>query len=218
MRKKRKNVVQEEEYNLIENDINIFSLEDMELEADIEKMFPKLYQLGNVTQQNSSLEIVENETFSEEESFTFQSVVFDKESKKLIVEKGDKKNKKGKYRLEVDLKYMQSYQISKIHRETRDALDDSIRGLEAKNTKLKERIIELEDSLMPLPILASPLSMVKPTTPIVKLKGYSSLLTSVSSYVEINIKKRMFLIKEAWEVSKNIVSFGSRLHAFHEYL
>jgi hypothetical protein len=28
----------------------------------------------------------------------------------------------------------------------------------------------------------------------------------------------MSLIIEAWEVSKNIVSFGSRAHAFHEYL
>jgi hypothetical protein len=28
----------------------------------------------------------------------------------------------------------------------------------------------------------------------------------------------MSLITEAWEVSKNIVSFGSREHVFHEYL
>jgi hypothetical protein len=39
------------------------------------------------------LEVVANETFSEEESFTFQSAIFDKESKKLIVEIGDQKNK-----------------------------------------------------------------------------------------------------------------------------
>jgi hypothetical protein len=28
----------------------------------------------------------------------------------------------------------------------------------------------------------------------------------------------MALITEAWEVLKNIVSFGSRVHEFHEYL
>jgi hypothetical protein len=50
------------------------------------------------------------------------------------------------------------------------------------------------------------------------LKGSSSLVTSSRSYVERNIKKRMALITEAWEVSKNIVSFGSRVHAFQEYL
>jgi hypothetical protein len=76
----------------------------------------------------------------------------------------------------------------------------------------------LEDALMPLPILASPFSMVKPTTPIVKLKVYSRLLTLVTGYVESNIKKRMSLITNAWKVSKNILSFGSRAHAFHEYL
>jgi hypothetical protein len=194
VRKKRKNLVQEEEDNLIENDIQSFSLDDMELEVDIEKIFPVMEQPENIIQQNSLLEVVANETFSEEESFTFQSVIFYKESKKLIVERGDQKNKKGKSRSEVDLKDMWSSQISKIHRETGDALDDSIDGLEVENVKLKERIRELENALMPLPILASPLSMIKPTTPTIKLKGSSSLLTTVRSYVEKNIKKRMSLI------------------------
>jgi hypothetical protein len=49
----------------------------------------------------------------------------------LIIEKGDMKNKKGKYHLEVDLKYMRPSQISRIHRATEDSLDDSIGGLEA---------------------------------------------------------------------------------------
>jgi hypothetical protein len=76
----------------------------------------------------------------------------------------------------------------------------------------------MEDALMPIPLLSNPLSIVITTTPIVKLKGYSSLLTSAMSYVERNIKKRMALIIEAWDVSKNIVYFGWRVHAFHEYL
>jgi hypothetical protein len=101
--RKRKNVVQGEEDHHIENDINNFSLEDMELEADIEKFFLIIDQSGNTAHQNSSLEIIENETFNEEGSFTFQSTVFDKESKKLIIEKCDMKNKKGKSCSEVDL-------------------------------------------------------------------------------------------------------------------
>jgi NADH dehydrogenase/NADH:ubiquinone oxidoreductase subunit G len=36
--------------------------------------------------------------------------------------------------------------------------------------------------------------------------------------VENNIKKRMALITEAWEISKSMISFGSRAHAFLEYL
>jgi hypothetical protein len=213
-----KKLVQEEEDNIIENDIQSFSLEDMELEVDIVKIFPAMEKPENMALQNSLLEFVGNETFSEEESFTFQSVFFYKESKKLIIERSDQKNKKGKSRSEVDLKDMRPPQISKIHRETGDAIDDSINGLEVENAKLKERIGELENSLMPLPILQSPFSMVKPTIPIIKLKGSSSLPTSVRSYVEKNIKKRMSLIIEAWELYKNIVSFGSREHAFHEYL
>jgi hypothetical protein len=109
-------------------------------------------------------------------------------------------------------------QISKIHREIGDAINDFIDGLEAENDKLKDKIRESETTLMNLPILASPLTMVKPTTPGIKLKGSSSFLTTFRSYVDKNIKNKMSLIIEAWEVSKNIVSFSSREHAFHEYL
>ena len=122
--------MQEEEDNIIENVFQNFSPEDMELEAYFEKIFSAMEQLENMAQQNSLLEVVANDTFSEEESFTFQSVVFDKDSKKLLVERSDQKNKKRKSRSEVDLKDMRPSQISKIHKETRDALDDSIDGLE----------------------------------------------------------------------------------------
>jgi hypothetical protein len=76
VRKKRKNLVQEEEDNVIENDIQSFPLEYMDLKVDIEKIFPTMEQLENMAQQNSLLEVVGNETFSEQESFTFQSVFF----------------------------------------------------------------------------------------------------------------------------------------------
>jgi hypothetical protein len=45
-----------------------------------------------------------------------------------------------------------------------------------------------------------------------------SLLTSARDYVEKNINKRMELITESWEITKNMVSFGTRAHDFHEYL
>jgi hypothetical protein len=53
MRKKRKNSMQEEENNLIENDIQSFSLEDMELEEDIEKIFHAIEQQEHISQQDS---------------------------------------------------------------------------------------------------------------------------------------------------------------------
>ena len=95
---------------------------------------------GNTTHQNSSLEIIRNETFNEEESVSFQSIVFDRESKKLIIEKGDMKNKKGKSCSKVNLKAMWPSHISKIHRATGDALYNYIEGIEAENIRLKEGI------------------------------------------------------------------------------
>jgi hypothetical protein len=113
---------------------------------------------------------------------------------------------------------MQPSQISQIHRETGDALENAIDDLEAKNVRLKEKIKELEGDLMPLPMMASPLEMIGPNTPTTKLKGSEILLKSDRGYVEKNIKKRMELITDAWEMSKSMVSFGKRAHAFHEYL
>jgi hypothetical protein len=113
---------------------------------------------------------------------------------------------------------MHPSQISQIHRATGDALENSISCLETKNVMLKEQIKELEETLMPLPLFSTPLEMVVPTTPTEKLKGSTSLLTLTRGYVEKNIRKRRELITKAWEMSKNMVSFGTREHAFHEYL
>jgi hypothetical protein len=76
VKKKIKIPLHEEENNIIENDIQSLSLEDMELEADIQNIFLAIEQQKHVVQQDFILDIVGNENFSEEESFTFQSVVF----------------------------------------------------------------------------------------------------------------------------------------------
>jgi hypothetical protein len=115
-------------------------------------------------------------------------------------------------------KYPNTSQVSRIHRATGNALDNSIGSLKAENTKLKERIKELEENLMPLPLISIPLEIVEPSTPTTRIKGSSSLLTSARSCMENNIKKRMALITEAWEISKSMIYFGPRAHAFLEYL
>jgi hypothetical protein len=84
------------------------------------------------------MEIIENETFNEEESFVFQSVSFYSESKNLNIEKRDVKNKKGKSTSDIKLWNMRPSQVSQIHRTTGDTLYNSIGGLEAENVRLKE--------------------------------------------------------------------------------
>ena len=89
---------------------------------------------------------------------------------------------------------MQPSQICQLHIETEDALDDSIGGIEAENFRLKHWVKELEEDLIPMPLLVSPLVIAMPATPATKLKGSSSLLALCRGYVENNIKKIMELI------------------------
>ena len=97
------------------------------------------------------MDMVGTKFFYEDESFVFQSVVFYSQSKNLIIEKRDVINKKGKYRLEINLRNMHPSQISQLHRATKDSLDDSIGGIEAENAILKDRLKELEEALIPIP-------------------------------------------------------------------
>jgi hypothetical protein len=109
-------------------------------------------------------------------------------------------------------------QICRPHIVIGDALDDSIGGIEAENARLKDRVKELEEALIPMPLLANPLEISMLATPAAKLKGSSSLLASCRGYVENNIKKTMELINEAWEKSQTMTSLGTRARNFLEHL
>jgi len=76
----------------------------------------------------------------------------------------------------------------------------------------------MESTLISLPILASPLTIANPGTRDLKLRGSSSFLMVFKKFEEENIKRIMSLIMEAWDVSSNIVSFGSQLNAYNEFL
>jgi hypothetical protein len=111
--------------------------ENMELEPDLDSAFRHLDHPEDAIQHSRPMDISDTENFDEDESFVFQSVVFDNDSKKLIIEKKDVKNKKGKSRSEVNLAKMRPSQICRLHIATKDALDDSIGGIEAENARLK---------------------------------------------------------------------------------
>jgi hypothetical protein len=109
----------------------------MELETDLDSVFCNLNHPGDVIQHSLPMDIVDIEIFDEDESFLFQSIVF-YESKNLIIEKRDVKNKKGKSCSKISLANMRLSQISRLCRENGDALDDSIGGIEVENARLKD--------------------------------------------------------------------------------
>ena len=104
---------------------------------------------------------LKNITFSKDASFTVQNAIFDRSSKKLILEKTHSKNKR-KFESEFDFKCVAPYRIARIHKATGDALEVLVDDMETKNMILKERIKELEYTLMSPPIFSTPVSMVNP--------------------------------------------------------
>jgi hypothetical protein len=123
----------------------------------------------------------------------------------LIFERTPSKNKKGKTCSTLNFSNMLPSGIVKIHKVTTNSLDVSIDDMEAENAITKERIQELEFTLIPPPILATHVATIQPgrnfeKTPesSVRLKGTSRLLTTTKCYVEKNIKKIMSLILDTW--------------------
>jgi hypothetical protein len=78
---------------------------------------------------------------------------------------------------------------------------------------------------MPSPIFVSPIASINPRKSLdktpessSKLRGKSSLLAAIRHYVRENIKKRMSLILEAWDLARNFISLGSKIQNLIEYL
>jgi hypothetical protein len=89
---------------------------------------------------------------------------YNKEAKKLQIEKNHVKNKKvtEKWSSEVDVSIVGPSGILKLHLTIGDALAHSITEQELENIRLKKRISELEDALSPRPLFVEPLSIMVP--------------------------------------------------------
>jgi hypothetical protein len=187
----------------------------MDLDVDLESIFCNLDQPADEIQPTCSMDMVDTLIFYEDESFVFQNVVFESESKKLIIEKKDVNNNQRIHRSELDLANMQASKISQLHMETRDTLHGFVGLIEVENARLKNPIKELKEALFPMPLLHSSLRIAMSATkctPATNLKGSSSFLASSRGYVEKNINKRMELITKSWETSHNMDSLGNRAH------
>jgi hypothetical protein len=106
--KKKKNIVGQAEEPETES-------ENIQLETAVDDMFRKVDHPADAMHHSSTMEIAEADIFDEDESFVFRSIVFDNQSKHLIIEKRDVTNKKGKSRSEINPRNMQLSQIPRLH-------------------------------------------------------------------------------------------------------
>jgi hypothetical protein len=98
----------------------------------------------------------------EEESITLHHATFNKNSKKLQVDKVNLKNKKvvEKWNSKIDIEGVKPSKVFELHRATWDALKYSIDKQEKENFILKKRINKLEDALFPKPLFVEPISAI----------------------------------------------------------
>jgi hypothetical protein len=106
----------------------------------------------------------EGPTIFEEESVTLHHAKYDKQSRKLQIERVNLKDKRvtRKWSSEIEVKGLRPSRVLIFHQAMGEALAHSITEQELENTKLKKRIRELKVSLSPKPLFAEPLSMIVP--------------------------------------------------------
>jgi hypothetical protein len=164
------------------------------------------------------VEIDETKFFYEDESFVFQSVVFDNQSKSMVIEKRDITKRKGKYRTKINFREMRLSKISLFHQVTDDSIHNSIGGIEAQNSRVKERFNEFEQDFIATPEFSILLAKTVPSTTTAKMKVSSTLLACSRTLVDNNINKRMQLVAQTWEISQNLVSFENKANDLLEHL
>jgi len=106
------------------------------------------------------------------------------------------------WKLEIDFHGAAPSKIVQFHEETREALKEFVGNIEKENLILKEKIKELEETLIPIPLFDKPLNMVQPTVTLEyilesgsKWKCSTSMLLVVRKYVGDEIQKRIYLIQ-----------------------
>jgi hypothetical protein len=197
----------------------------MDLDVDIENItFPDEEEPVREDVQHFSTLMVQDEIFYYEDTFDVQNSSFEIYSNKLVFERTTK-IKSGNLWSTIDTQNMFSSILSYIHEVRGDAMYFSIANMEGEYALLKEKIKELEETLMPPPLMASLVAMIRPENLFqetlessARVKGISSLIISNRHIFEENIKKRMYFILELWDLEKLFASIGLRIHNTKEYL
>ena len=179
--KKRKNNARQAEEPKIESG-------KLQLEIEAEHM----QKIGSF-----AVEISNTDFFDIDESFVIQSIIFDSQSKSLVIEKRDVTNRKDKFPTKINFREMRLSQVSLFHQVIGDSLHDSIGGIEEENARVKERLNEFERAFIATLEFSIPLEKTMPATTATKMKVSSTLLACSRDLVDNNINKRMHLVAEA---------------------
>jgi hypothetical protein len=145
----------------------------------------------------------------------------------MLIEKVNMKNKKmsEKWKSKIDFNGVAPSKIVQVHEATEEPLKESISNIEKENLILKEKIKELEATLIPRPLFVEPLNIVQLALTLEdipkrssKWKGSYSMLLAIRKNVGDRIQKRIDLIQEICELTHDFTIFGIKITHFKEYL
>jgi hypothetical protein len=100
----------------------------------------------------------------------------------MLIEKVNMKNKKmsEKWKSKIDFNGVAPSKIVQFHEATGEALKESVSNIEKENLILKEKIKELEATLIPRPLFVEPLNISSTNT---YLRGYSRKQQQVERFI-----------------------------------
>jgi hypothetical protein len=90
------------------------------------------------------------------------NTTYNKNSKKFLIQKVNMKNKKAyeKWKLEIDFQGVKPLKFMEFHEETNETSKYSIYEIKKENPILKEKVKELENTMLPRPLFANPIAAI----------------------------------------------------------
>ena len=148
----------------------------------------------------------EGPLFSHDNFITLHHVNYYKYSKKLLFKwvKVKGKHVTVTWGSNIEIKNANHIDVMELHRDTGEAFVHTLDDQEKQNTCLKQIIVELEVDISPKSLFSQPLSIIQPIEDSLgnswKFDKITKLLTGVQSFVVKNIKRRIDITHEAYEV------------------
>jgi hypothetical protein len=135
----------------------------MDMDEIIEEPDCSVERLLEMREISNAIMTKDPEIF-EEEPATLHHVAYNRETKKLLLEKFNMKDKKSskRWKYSIELDGVAPSKIVDFHGATGDTLRQSIDKMERDNLELKKRVKDLEVAFVLAPLFPEPLSSMKP--------------------------------------------------------